>query len=66
MVSPTPKQRVTDLLNQLPDDATYDEIQHQLHTAELIRKRVAKSDDPRTGFVSHEEAKHRLSKWLSD
>ena len=66
MVSPTPKQRIADLLSKLPDDASYDEIQHQLHAAELIRKRVAKSDDPNTGFVSHEDAKQRLSKWLSD
>ena len=66
MVSPSPKQRVAELVKQLPDDATYDEIQHHLHAAEVIRQRVAKSEDPSTEFVSNEEAKQRLSKWLTD
>jgi len=66
MVSQTPKQRVSELLAQLPDDATFDEIQHHLHAAELIRQRVAKSDDPNAEFLSTEQAKERLSKWLSD
>ena len=66
MVSPSPKQRVAELLRQLPDDATYDEIQHHLHAAEVIRQRIVKSDDPDTQFLPHDEAKQRLSKWLSD
>ncbi|MEM6258653.1 MAG: hypothetical protein AAGI37_10115 [Planctomycetota bacterium] len=66
MVSPSPKQRVAELLSQLPDNATYDEIQHHLHAAEVIRQRIAKSGDPNTEFLSHDEAKQRLSKWLSD
>lgn len=66
MVSPSPKQRVAELVNQLPDDATYDEIQHHLHAAEIIRQRIAKSDDPATTFLSNGEAKQRLSKWLTD
>lgn len=66
MVSPTPKQRAAELLQQLPDDATYDEIQHHLHAAEVIRQRIAKSDDPKTRFLSNDEAKQRLSKWLTD
>jgi len=61
MVSQTPKQRVVELLAQLPDDATYDEIQHHLHAAELIRERLAKSEDPDTTFLSTEQAKERLS-----
>ena len=61
MVSPSPKQRVAELLRQLPDDATYDEIQHHLHAAEVIRQRIVKSDDPNTQFLSHDEAKQRLS-----
>lgn len=66
MVSQTPKQRVTQLLQRLPDDASFDEIQHQLYQAELIRKRIAQSDDPHTQLLSNEEAKERLSKWLTD
>jgi len=66
MVSQTPKQRAADLVAQLPDDATYDEIQHQLHAAEVIRQRLDQSDNPDTPQLSHEAAKQRLSKWLSD
>jgi hypothetical protein len=66
MVSPSPKQRVAELVRQLPDDATYDEIQHHLHAAEVIRHRIAKSDDPDTQFLSNDEAKQRLTKWLND
>lgn len=66
MVSPSPKQRVAELVKQLPDDATYDEIQHHLHAAEVIRQRVAKSEDPSTQLLSNDEAKQRLSKWLTD
>ena len=66
MVSPSPKQRVAQLLGQLPDNATYDEIQHHLHAAELIHQRLAKSEEPGTPLLSNDEAKHRLSKWLTD
>ncbi|MGB0767547.1 MAG: hypothetical protein ACPGYV_07530 [Phycisphaeraceae bacterium] len=50
MASPSPKQRVAELAQQLPDDATYDEIQHHFHAAEVIRQRIDKSDDPATPF----------------
>lgn len=58
----TAKQEVEELLKQLPDDSTHEDIQYHLYVLEKIRKG---QDDITQGRTSgHSEAKERLKKWL--
>jgi predicted transcriptional regulator len=58
----TAKQDVEQLLKNLPDDSSYEDIQYHLYVLEKI-KRGQESIAQGRG-VSHEEAKLRLSRWL--
>jgi hypothetical protein len=58
----TAKQEVEELLKQLPDDSTHEDIQYHLYVLEKIRKG---QDDINQGRTSgHIEAKEQLKKWL--
>ncbi len=58
----TAKQTAIKAIEQLPDEASYEDIMDRL----LFMKKVeAGLEDIRQGrVVSHEEAKERLAKWL--
>ncbi|WP_313914072.1 hypothetical protein [Tahibacter sp.] len=60
----TPKAEVAKFLSSLPDNASYEDIQYHLYVIEKIRRgaeRVETED-----ALSHEEAKKRLSRWLTN
>lgn len=58
----TAKKDAQELLNNLPDDSTLDDIQYHLYVLEKIRRG---QDDIRNGrHCTHEQAKERLSRWL--
>ncbi|MEM9415560.1 MAG: hypothetical protein AAGA29_08800 [Planctomycetota bacterium] len=63
MVSNNAKQRIQQLIEQLPDDCSFDEIQHHLHVAELLRRRIAKADAPDAEFLTTDQLRERLAKW---
>ena len=56
------KDDVRHLLDELPDDATYEEIQYRIYVRQKIEKALAEVEQGRV--VSHEEAKQRLARWL--
>lgn len=58
----TAKEDVRRLLDEVPDDATYEEIQYRIYVRQKIDKALAEVEQGRV--VSHEEAKRRLSQWL--
>lgn len=59
----TAKQEVGQLLANLPDDSTIDDIQYHLYVLEKIRRG---QDDIANGrHYSSEQARERLSKWLN-
>ncbi|EAR23579.1 hypothetical protein [Nitrococcus mobilis] len=58
----TAKQEVEQLLKNLPDDSSYEDIHYHLYVLEKI-KRGQRSIAEERG-VSHEQAKQRLSRWL--
>lgn len=58
----TAKQDVEQLLKNLPDDSTYEDIQYHLYVLEKI-KRGEESIAQGRG-LSHDKAKQRLSRWL--
>lgn len=58
----TAKQDVKELLDQVPDDSTIEDIQYHLYVLEKIRHG---QDDIRDGrHFSHAEARERLGRWL--
>jgi hypothetical protein len=59
----TPKDEVSSLLDKLPDDASYEDIQYHVYVLEKIRRGLERSDAE--GAVPHEAAKARLGKWLA-
>ena len=58
----TAKQEVQQLLDELPDDATLEDIQHHLYVKQKIAQGLA---DVAAGRVlSQDEIEQRFAKWL--
>ena len=60
----TPKQEVVELLNNLPDDSTLEDIQRHLYVREKIKR--GQADMAVGGEATPEQARERLSKWLKE
>ncbi len=60
---PAVKQEVRELIQNLPDDCTYEDIQYHLYVAEKIKKGIGRAEYGETS--SHDEAKKRMARWLS-
>lgn len=61
---PTAKEDVQDLLENLPDEATFDDIEYQIYVLHEIREGIAEAD--RGELIDHEEVKARMAKWLAE
>ena len=59
----TAKQEVAELLDHLPDDTSFEDIQYHLYVLEKIRRGKADIDQGRS--YSHQEAKERMGRWLN-
>lgn len=59
---PGVKQQVRDVLEQLPDDCSIEDVQYRLYVLETLRNRTSAAD--RGDFATQEEVEQRLSKWL--
>lgn len=59
---PTAKQEVQELLRELPDDATLEDIQYRIYVKQKIAQGLA---DVRAGrVISQEEVEKRFARWL--
>ena len=58
MTAPTIKQQVIDALDQLPTDATFDDVMERVYFLSKIQRGLDQLDRGET--VSHEEVKRRL------
>ena len=58
----TTKQQVENVLAQLSDDCSIEDVQYHLYVIEKIRRRIEVAD--RGEFVSLSQAEKRLEKWL--
>jgi predicted transcriptional regulator len=56
------KVKMANLIRDLPDDANIEDAMERLLLLYKIEKGIQQADQGRT--VSHDEAKHRLRKWL--
>jgi predicted transcriptional regulator len=61
---PTAKEEVRDLLENLPDEASFDDIEYQIYVLHEIREGIAEAD--RGELIDHEEVKVRMGKWLGE
>ncbi len=59
----TAKQQVQDILENLPEDASLEDIQYHIYVRQKIEQGLA--DVAAGRVVSHEEVQRRLAKWLS-
>jgi predicted transcriptional regulator len=57
----TPKARLLQAIQDLPDDSTYEEILRELAFARMIERGLADSEAGRT--ISHEEMGQRIASW---
>lgn len=59
----TAKQEVEQLLKNLPDDSSYEDIQYHLYVLEKIRRGEERAQSQ--GTLTQEQAEDRLAKWLA-
>jgi len=59
----TAKEEVIDLLNQLPDDSTLEEIQYHLYVRQKIQSGL--QDVEQGNVETQEEVENRMKKWLA-
>jgi predicted transcriptional regulator len=57
----TAKQRILEILDEQPDDSTYEELLRELVFAQMIERGLADSEAGRT--ISHAEMQTRISSW---
>ena len=58
----TAKEQITELVQQLPDDSSYDEIVRELAFHVMIERGLKDSDEGRT--TSNEVMQARINTWL--
>jgi predicted transcriptional regulator len=61
MARPVPKEEVRRLLDTLPDEASYDEIQYHIYVQQKIDRGLEASE--RGDFISDDEIEERISRW---
>jgi len=57
------KRAVLDLVKQLPESCTLEDVQYQLYVREKVERGLEAAAAGRT--LTHEQVKKRLSKWLA-
>ena len=57
----TAKERILAVVDEQPDDSSYDEILHELAFIRMIDRGLADADAGRV--VSHDDMKRRLDAW---
>lgn len=59
----TAKNQVQQILRNLPEDASLEDIQYHIYVRQKIQQGL---DDEEAGrFLSHAEVQQRLAKWLT-
>ena len=64
MPATSPKQVARRLVDQLDDDASFEDIHYKLYVVQQIERGLRDVEAGRT--VSHESARKQLGRWLGD
>ncbi len=59
---PTAKQEVRKMLDEIAEDASFEDIQHHIYVRQKIER--ALQDVKKGRVIAQEEAERRMSKWL--
>jgi hypothetical protein len=59
---PNPKADVSSMLEKLPDNSSFEDIQYHLYVLEKISRGIARAEAE--GTIPNIAAKERLGKWL--
>ncbi|MCF6271272.1 MAG: hypothetical protein L3J41_16285 [Melioribacteraceae bacterium] len=59
----TVKEEVQSLLEKLPDDSTFEDVQYHLYVVDKISKGITRADEE--GTLNQEEVERKFSKWIS-
>jgi predicted transcriptional regulator len=62
MFMKTVKEEIKEMLEKLPDNASFEEIQYHIYVQEKIEHGINEVREGRV--VSQEEAEKRMAKWL--
>ena len=57
----TAKEEIAQLLEQQPDDSSYEEIVREMAFVVMVQRGLADSDEGRT--ITNEEMRHRIRQW---
>jgi len=57
----TVKEKMADIINELPDDSTYDEILRELAFRRMVERGLKNSSEERT--ISNDEMERRIKSW---
>lgn len=58
----TPKEEVRKLLDEIPDEASYEDIQYHIYVRQKIERGLQDIEEGRV--ISQEEVKRRMAKWI--
>ena len=58
------KDEVKEIIDQLPDNCTFEDIQYHLYVVEKIRNGIDRGE--REDAMSQKEVERKFSKWISD
>ena len=58
----TAKEQVRKILDQLPDDSSFEDIQYHIYAREKIDRGLKDMEEHR--ILSQDEVERRMSKWL--
>ncbi|HJQ39245.1 MAG TPA: hypothetical protein VKB93_19065 [Thermoanaerobaculia bacterium] len=58
------KEEVRRLLDTLPDDASYEDIQYHIYVQQKIDRGIEASD--RGDFISDDEIEQRIKRWAGE
>ena len=64
MARSIPKEAVRQLLDALPDESSYEDIQYHIYVQQKIDKGLQASD--RGDFISDEEIEQRIARWAGE
>jgi hypothetical protein len=59
----TAKEEVRSLLDKLPDNCTFEDIQYHLYVVEKIQRGIERAEEE--GALSQDEVERKFGKWTS-
>ena len=59
-----PKEELRQLLEKLPDDVSYEDIQYHIYVRQAVQRGVDAADQGH--IISQDEVERRMAKWLGE